>query len=74
MTIEAEYIAIVEAANEGVWMKKFIIDLGVVPGNEELIPLYYDNNRVIAQAKEPMSYQKSKYILRTFHLIGEIVT
>ena len=28
-TCEAEYIAALEAANEGVWMKEFISDLGV---------------------------------------------
>ena len=30
-TCEAEYIAASEAANEGVWMKEFISDLGVIP-------------------------------------------
>ena len=30
-TCEAEYIAATEAANEGVWMKEFISDLGVIP-------------------------------------------
>ena len=29
-TCEAEYIAALEAANEGVWMKGFISDLGVI--------------------------------------------
>ena len=29
-TCEAEYIAASEAANEGVWMKEFISDLGVI--------------------------------------------
>ena len=28
---EAEYIAVLEATNEGVWMKEFISDLGVIP-------------------------------------------
>ena len=28
---EAEYIAASEAAHEGVWMKEFISDLGVIP-------------------------------------------
>ena len=55
-------------------MKKVIIYLRVMPGSEELIPLYYNNNGAIAQAKEPRSYQKSKHILRRFHLIREIVT
>ena len=30
-TCEAEYIAALEAANEGIWMKEFISDLGVIP-------------------------------------------
>ena len=35
--------------------------------------LYCDNNGAIAQAKEPRSHQKSKHILRRFHLIRELV-
>ena len=73
-TIEAEYIAAAEAAKEAVWMKKFITDLGVVPGDSNPIPLLCDNNGAIAQAKEPRSHQKSKHILRRFHLIREIIT
>ena len=57
-TTEAEYIATSDAAKEGVWVKKFITDLGVVPGSEEPISLYCDNNGVIAQEKEPRSHQK----------------
>ena len=53
-----EYIAAVEPTKEGVWMKKFIIDLRVMPSNKESIPLYYDNYKVIAQMREPGSYQK----------------
>ena len=55
-------------------MKKFISNLGVMLGSEELIPLYCDNNGTIAQAKKPMSHEKSKHVLRRFHLIREIVT
>ena len=32
-TCEEEYIAASEAANEGVWMKEFISDLGVIQKN-----------------------------------------
>ena len=38
-----------------------------------LVDLFYDNNGDIAQAKEPRSHQRSKHILRHFHLIREIV-
>ena len=72
-TTEAEYIAASEAAKEAVWMKKFITELGVVPGIVDPIPLLCDNNGAIAQAKEPRSHQKSKHILRRFHLIREII-
>ena len=73
-TTEAEYIAASDAAKEAVWLKKFITDLGLVLMISNPIPLLCDNNGAIAQAKEPRSHQKSKHILRRFHLIREIVT
>ena len=54
-------------------MKKFIAELGVVPSCVDPVTLYCDNNGAIAQAKEPRSHQKSKHILRRFHLIKEII-
>ena len=72
-TTEAEYIAASEAAKEGVWIKKFISELGVVPSVSSHLDLYCDNSGAIVQAKEPRSHQKSKHILRRFHLIREII-
>ncbi|KAL4301844.1 hypothetical protein GQ457_10G007880 [Hibiscus cannabinus] len=72
-TTEAEYIAASEAAKEAVWIKKFITGLGVIPSIVDAVDLYCDNNGAIAQAKEPRSHQRSKHILRRFHLIREII-
>ncbi|KAK9003876.1 hypothetical protein V6N11_018772 [Hibiscus sabdariffa] len=72
-TTEAEYIAASEAAKEAVWIKKFIPELGVIPSISDAVDLYCDNNGAIAQAKEPRSHQRSKHILRRFHLIWEII-
>ena len=72
-TTEAEYIAASDAAKEAVWMKKFISKLGVVPSINSSIELYCDNNGAIAQAEEPRSHQRSKHILRRYHLIREII-
>ncbi|KAK8667612.1 hypothetical protein V6N13_007760 [Hibiscus sabdariffa] len=72
-TTEAEYIAASEAAKEAVWIKKFILGLGVIPSISDAVDLYCDNNRAITQAKEPRSHQRSKHILRRFHLIREII-
>ena len=73
-TTEAEYIAASDAAKEAVWIRKFVAELGVVPSIVDPIPLYCDNNGAIAQAKEPRSHQKSKHVLRRYHLIREIIS
>jgi hypothetical protein len=72
-TTEAEYVAASSAAKEAVWIRKFIIELGMVPSISDPVALYCDNNGAIAQAKEPRSHQRSKHILRRFHLIREII-
>ena len=72
-TTEAEYIAASDAAKEAVWIKKFITDLKVVPSITNPVDVYCDNNGAIAQAKEPRSHQRSKHILRRYHLIREII-
>ena len=73
LVTKVEYIAVSEAAKEAIWMKKFIIELGIVSEIQYPVPLFCDNTEAVAQAKEPRSHQKSKHILRRFHLIREIV-
>ena len=70
---ETEYIATSDTANEVVWIKKFISGLRVVPCSADPITLLCDNNGAIAQAKEPRSHQRSKHVLRRYHLIREII-
>ena len=65
-TMEAEYIAVLEAANEAVWLKNFLLDLGVVPSAQSAITLYCDNSE--AKCKGTQEPQERKY-----HLIREIV-
>ena len=70
--MEAEYIAASDEAKEAVWIRKFVTELGVVPSISDPIALFCDNSGAIAQAKEPRSHQRTKHILRRFHLIREI--
>ena len=72
-TTEAEYMAATEAAKEGVWMKDFVTELGVVPSVLGPMKIYCDNNGAIAQAKEPRQHQKNKHILMRYHLIRQFV-
>jgi len=55
-TTEAEYITASEAAKEGVWIRKFLIELDVFTNGSSLLGLYCDNSGAIAQAKEPRNH------------------
>ena len=46
----------------------------MVPSIVHPILLYCDNNVAITQAKEPRSHQRSKHVLRRYHLIREIIS
>ena len=72
-TTEAEYIIASETAKEGVWIRKFLIQLGVFPNASSPLDLYCDNSGAIAQAKESRNHQKSKHVMRRFHLIREFI-
>jgi hypothetical protein len=72
-TIEAKYIAASKAAQEGVWIRKFLSKLGMFSSVSSPLDLYCDNNGAIAQAKEPRNNQKNKHVLRKFHLMREII-
>jgi hypothetical protein len=72
-TTEAEYIAASEAAEEAVWMKEFISELGVVPSALDPMVIYCDNNGAIANTQEPRSHKKFKHVKRRFHSIREHV-
>ena len=54
-------------------MKNYIQELNVVPSIADPVVVFCDNNGAIAQAKEPRSHQRSKHILRRYHLIREII-
>ena len=72
-TTKAEYVAASEAAKEVAWLKKFLLDLQVIPSANRPITLYYDNNGAVAQSKEPRYHKKQKHIERKYHLIRDII-
>ena len=72
-TMEAEYVAASEAAKEAIWLRKFLMELGVIAKVVDPMILYYDNSGVVAQAKEPRNHRKGKHIEKKYHLVREIV-
>ena len=61
-TMEAEYIAASEATKEAVWLKKILLDLGVVPSTQSAITLYCDNSGAVANSKKPRSHKRGKHM------------
>ncbi|KAK1621331.1 hypothetical protein QYE76_026848 [Lolium multiflorum] len=60
---ESEYIAASEASSKAVWMKRFIVELGVVPSALDPLVIYCDNMGAIANAQEPR-YEEETSIAR----------
>ncbi|KAL0367194.1 UNVERIFIED_CONTAM: hypothetical protein Sradi_3609500 [Sesamum radiatum] len=73
-TTEVECIAASEAAKEAVWMKNYIQELDVVLSIAKPIVSFCNNNGAIGQAEKPKFYHHSKYILRHYHLLREMVS
>ena len=72
-TMESEYMAASEAANEAVWLRKFVIELGVFPSMQDPVAILCDNTGAIANAKELRSHSTAKHILRSYHVIRQYV-
>ena len=68
-TIEAEYISLATTANQGIWLRKLLADLG----QEQSSPteLYCDNKSTIVITKNPVQHGRTKHINVKFHSIRE---
>ena len=67
---ESEYYAAVSAANEALWIKQLLEDLGI---KQESIILYEDNEACIALTKNPQDHKRTKHIQVKYHVIRQYV-
>ena len=72
-TMEAEYVVASEAAKEVVWLKNFLMDLGVVTNLPKSITIYCDNSGAVVNSKEQRAHKAIKHIERKYHIIRDIV-
>ena len=72
-TTSAEVMAAAEASKEGVWIKKFLEELGVVPSSQGSLELFCDNSASISQIKEPRSHHKTKYMDRKYFVTRDLI-
>ena len=73
LTTEAKYVACPLVAMEAVWIRCFLLDLGLVSIACDPIPLRTNSTTSICLAKEPQLHQRAKHIKRKQHFIREQV-
>ena len=71
-SIEAEYVALSEAAQEACWLRNLYSELGLL---QEKVPtlIQGDNNGSIAMAKNPQFHKWSKHIEICWHWVCKLV-
>nr|KYP62382.1 Retrovirus-related Pol polyprotein from transposon TNT 1-94 [Cajanus cajan] len=65
-TTEAEYMALTEAAKEGIWLRGLISDLGI---NQEHADIYCDSLSAICLTKDQVHHDRTKHIDVRYHFI-----
>jgi hypothetical protein len=69
-TVEAEYVAVSEAAREAMWLRGLLEELG---SRQPPTRLWCDNQGSISLSKKPSTHQRTKHIDIKHHLIRELV-
>eukprot|EP00253_Pinus_taeda_P029545 PITA_29545 len=70
-TTDAEYVAAIAAACQGVWMRRMLRSLGQEQGKATVI--FCDNSSAIALSKNSVFHKRTKHIDTRFHYIRELV-
>ena len=60
--MEAEYVACCLAAQEAIWLRKFLQDLNLTPRVDDPVEIWCDNTAAIQYAKDPKFHREAKHI------------
>ena len=69
-TTEAEYMAMVEAVKEGVWLKGLTEEFGY---KQRSIDVWCDSQSALCLAKNNVHHERTKHISRKMHFIRDII-
>lgn len=65
-TTEAEYMALTEAAKEGIWLKGLVSDLGL---HHDQAVVFCDSLSAICLAKDQVHHERTKHIDVRYHFL-----
>jgi hypothetical protein len=71
--MKSEYIATADVANEVVWLQKFILELGVLPGMCDPVHIHCDDTAAITEVRELGTHSVDKPVLPRYHVIKDYV-
>ena len=69
--MEAEYMALMEATKELLWVRRFLKELGHESNNPT--NLFTDNQSALALFKNPVSHTRAKHIDTRYHFIRDAI-
>ena len=67
---EAEYVALNDAAKEGLWLRRLLVELRF---NPQVTPIMIDNQSTMALAMHKMLKPRTKHIAMRYHWIRELL-
>ena len=71
-TVEAEYMALSDAAQEATWLRRLCNELGGQQ-QEQATLIYEDNQGCMAMAANPVGHRRMKHIDIRYHYLREVV-
>ena len=71
-TCEAEYVGQSDAAQEVVWARSMLSELG--EHLNDPTPIFGDNQGAIALAKNPVDHKRTRHINVSYHFVRELIT
>ena len=69
-TTEAEYMALVEAVKEGIWLRGLAEELGF---KQDTVEISCDSQSALCLAKNNVYHERTKHISRKMHFIRDII-
>lgn len=70
-TTEAEYMAMVEAVKESIWLKGLIEEFGY---KQSSVDVWCDSQSALCLTKNNVHHERTKHINRKMHFIRDIIT
>ena len=70
-TIKSEYMVVVEATKEALWLAELVKEMGIQQGG---VQLHYENHSAIFLAKNKVYHARTKHIDVRFRKIKELVS